>query len=356
MDEELPPNPRDDEKAFVGPSMINFSIPFANIDTVKLSDEDLNIAQLPQLLKLSNAKKVLWKYKAKIIGVDGSEILAEGEDIIKGPFVVLTPLEINAIPWSFTKINEKSLINLVKDLIPCDEGEGYFNPSPWDRKALIDEKWYYFRPGEITEKLNIPTQGYELAGYKIESNFYNPKFYFLNPFYIEESRYPIDTSSFVSLQSDTALSIISSDPFNIKFNLGKIEIESERQVYVIKSRRWKEIKPARISWDLKNNIIRLDCKPKYNVSIYKIEPSSVIPLYFDYKNGELLLILENFSDDDVISTLIFSGRIDSATADGEELVTEFDRVRIPIRKWGIKNVKIKIRRLIEPYLRRKIIA
>jgi hypothetical protein len=248
MDEELPPNPRDDEKAFVGPSMINFSIPFANIDTVKLSDEDLNIA-------LSNAKKVLWKYKAKIIGVDGSEILAEGEDIIKGPFVVLTPLEINAIPWSFTKINEKSLINLVKDLIPCNEGEGYFNPSPWDRKALIDEKWYYFRPGEITEKLNIPTQGYELAGYKIESNFYNPKFYFLNPFYIEESRYPISASSFVSLQSDTALSIISSDPFNIKFDLGKIEIESERQVYVIKSRIWKEIKPARISWDLKNNII-----------------------------------------------------------------------------------------------------
>ncbi|BDC19905.1 hypothetical protein [Acidianus sp. HS-5] len=354
MDEELPPNPKDDEKAFVGPIMLDFSLPFANIKSIKIEDEDLNIEQLPQLLKLYNAKEILWKYRARIIGVDGSEIVTEG-DIPKEPFIILTPLHIKSIPWSFIKINKSTLINLIKDLIPCSEGEGYFNPSPWDRKLLIDKKWYYLHAGELTEKISIQTQGYEITD-KIESNFYNPKFYFLNPFYIEESRKPINSSSFISLQSDYALSLISSDPFNIKFDLGKIEIESENPVYIIKSKRWNEAKPARISWDLKNNVINLDCKPKYNVSLYKLEPSSVIPLYLDYKDNELFLILENFSNDDIISTMIFSARIESAIADGEELVTEFDRVRIPIRRWGIKNIRIKLRKLIEPYLKRKIIA
>ncbi len=355
MDEELPPSPKDDEKAFVGPIMLDFSLPFTTIRSIKIEDEDLNIEQLPQLLKLHNVKEVLWRYNAKIIGVDGSEIFTKG-DTPKDPLIVLTPLEIKAIPWSFIKINENTIINLINDLIPCNEGEGYFNPSPWDRIVSINNKWYRLHAGELTEKINIQSQGYELAEYRIESNFYNPKFYFLNPFYIEKSRNPISTSSFISLQSDYALSLISSDPFNINFNLGKIEIESKNPVYIIKSKRWNEVKPARVSWDLKNNVINLHCKPKYNVSLYRVEPSSIIPLYIDYKDGEIFMILENFSDEDVISTIIFSARIESAIADGEELITEFDRVRIPIRKWGIKNIRIKIRRLIEPYLKRKIIA
>jgi len=317
--------------------------PFEIYEKIKITDEDLSIEQLPQLLNLSKSKEVEWKYNAKIIGPDESyiETIGEGNEII-----IKTPLILKSIPWNFNKLDVASIKNMILDLIPCNEGNGYVNPSPWERDQL--------KPGEITDnyiyKDNLQNE------IKIDTNLYNPYFIFLNPYFIQSTDKPIENSSFICVELDKAICIVSSQPFNLNFDKGKIDAKGTN-LLIRYGKTWKEIKPQRLSWDLSNPIIDIDCKPKYNISLYRIEPSSIIPLFIKYNNGELILELINMSDIPVISTIYLTARILEAEIldENEKVVTEFDRVRIPFRKWGIHVIRLKIRKLIEQYLKRKII-
>jgi len=317
--------------------------PFEVYNKVIITDEDLSIEQLPQLLNLSKPKEIEWKYNAKIIGPDESyiETIGEGNKVL-----VRTPLILKSIPWNYNRLDIYSIKKMIFDLIPCNEGNGYINPSPWERDQL--------KPGEITDhyiaKENLKNE------IKINTGFYNPSFIFLNPFFIQLSSKPVNSSSFICIELDKTLCIISSRPIKLDFDKGKVIAEG-MDLLVEYGRNWKEIKPHRISWNLSNPVIDIDCKPKYNISLYRIEPSSIIPLFINYNNGELILELINMSDIPVISTLYLAARILEAEIldENEKIMTEFDRVKIPFRKWGIHIIRLKIRKLIEQYLKRKII-
>ncbi|AWR97792.1 hypothetical protein DFR86_09690 [Acidianus sulfidivorans JP7] len=340
--------------------------PFSIIQNIELDDNELNIEQLPQILKLMKVQNIKWKYNAKIIGVDGSHVLTvkEGAQDNDREYLVMTPLEIESIPWSFPQLDSRSIINLARDLLPYEEGEGYINPAPWDRIDYIDNNWIYMRAGEVSNTLRkiqeekLPNKlKYNYGSVKISTNFYNPVFHYLNPFYIETSRKPISSSSFISIQADKAIAIISSSPFEFSFNKGDIEVTG-KDIYTAQLNKWNEERLFRINWNLNNNIIKTDFKPKYNVSLYRIEPSSIIPIYIKYDNNNKIIYLSviNMSDEDLISTVFFTARIESVMADGENIEPEFDRIEFPIRKWRIKNLEIKIRKLLDAYIKRKIIA
>ncbi|ARM76560.1 hypothetical protein [Acidianus manzaensis] len=336
--------------------------PFDIIQDIQLEDEDLNIEQLPQILKLMNVKNIKWEYNARIKGVDGSEIITQGNKEEKKEYLIITPIEITSIPWNFPIIDSKNIIDLALDLLPYEEGEGYINPSPWDRIEYIDNKYIQMKAGEVTsnlkelEKTDTKVQ-YNYGSVKISTNFYNPIFHYLNPLYLETSRKPILSSSFMSIEGDKSIAIASSSPFEISFNRGDINIEG-KEIYIMKLNSWNEERPFRLNWNLNNKIIKTDFKPKYNISLYRVEPASIIPLYFNYdKNNKVLnLSVINMSNDDVIATIYFSARIESVEIDGENTEPEFDRIRFPIRRWRIKNLKIKTRKLLEAYIKRKIIA
>ncbi|EZQ07103.1 hypothetical protein CM19_05410 [Candidatus Acidianus copahuensis] len=148
-----------------------FTFPLRNMESVKLSDEDLNVEQLPQFLRRMKVNQISWKYNAKIVGVDGSyvETTGDGEKVI-----VRTPITIMSIPWSFPKIKAEAIKNLAIDLLPCTEGEGVINPSPWERR--MD---YLIGPGEFTSQ---PKRGLKrdiLTSDKVLSTgFFNPIFIF----------------------------------------------------------------------------------------------------------------------------------------------------------------------------------
>lgn len=341
--------------------MIDFqTFPFNKKHRVNLSDEDLNIEQLPQILKLMNAEEIFWKYNAIIQGVDGSRVKVQGNS--DKEYIVLTPLEIKSIPWNFPKLNSESIINLVKDLLPCNEGEGYINPAPWDRVEYVDNKWIHMRSGEVTDNLKIVNSPKRIevhyGSIKISTNFYNPFFHFLNPFFIQTSKKPIDSSSFISIESIESIAIISSLPFNIQFNNGNIDVQGNSHIYLVRLKNWNEENQFKINWNLRNSLLRIDCKPKYNVSLYRIEPSVIIPIYFNYDIKEKILYLSviNMSNEDIVSTIYFSAKVEKSEVDGEEVIPEFDRIRFPIRRWRIKNLKIRLKKLIEAYLKRKIVT
>ncbi len=324
-------------------SLLTF--PFlGKVESVKLEDEDLSIEQLPQLLKLAGAKEVYWRLNSRIVGPDGTSVKAngEGEEVI-----VRTPLTIKSIPWSFDRLNEKALAKLVQDLIPYEEGESYFNPSPWNRGSL--------KPGEVL--FEFKEESGELANsLSVDTRFLNPDFIYLNPFFIEVSREPPESSSFVCAELEQAYCFISSSPIRVSFEKGRVKVEGNG-VLMVRGENWREVKPYRTSWDLSNPIIRLDFKPKYRVGLYRLEPASILPFYLDYNDGELTLALVNMWDSPVVSTLYVTARIVDAEIidENEKLTPEFDRVRIPFRRWGIHLVKLKVKRLIEQYLKKRVI-
>lgn len=335
--------------------------PFPKMSKITLTDEDLNVEQLPQFLKLMKAQEIYWKYNAILQGVDGSRVKVHGNS--QKEYIIFTPLEVSSIPWAFPRIDYNSVKDLVRDLVPCNEGEGYVNPAPWSRIDYIESKFISMKPGEVTDNLKIEENAEKtikvyFGSFNLSTNFYNPIFHFLNPFYIQSSRKAIESSSFVSVEGTESISIISSSPFILEFENGDINVQGNDIIYVLHKKYWNEEYTFKINWNLRNPILKIDCKPKYNISLYKIEPLSIVPLYFSYNNKDKLLELSliNMSESDLITTIYFSARIESAEIDGEEITPEFDRIRFPIRRWKIKSLKLKLKKLIEPYLKRKIVT
>ncbi|MEM3244345.1 MAG: hypothetical protein QXL80_00605, partial [Metallosphaera sp.] len=95
--------------------------------------------------------------------------------------------------------------------------------------------------------------------------------------------------------------------------------------------------------------------------LIKIEPSSVVPLHLEYR-GILEIGLINMDDKPVVSTVYLPARISRASVtdprdmSDENLEPEFDRVRVPIRRWGIILLKLEVKKLLEGLLKKKIIS
>jgi len=83
----------------------------------------------------------------------------------------------------------------------------------------------------------------------------------------------------------------------------------------------------------------------------------VIPLYinFNEKMGILDMIIENFSEKPVIATLYLASRISKIIEPKNISSLEYDRIRVPIRRWGILHISLEIKRLPDLLLKRKAI-
>ncbi|AAK41211.1 hypothetical protein SULI_09775 [Saccharolobus solfataricus] len=333
--------------------------PFKTLsENIELQDDMLSIEQLPQLLTIGGVKRVKWKYKAKILGPDLSTILTEGTEN-EEELIIRTPLHKVSIPWIFTRLDTDSLKKLVEYLIPCKEGISLFNISPWPRYYFMQNRIIELKEGEIGNGRNVSLENIKLTENQISINtrFVNPKFFYMNPYYIESSYNPIRNTFAASLELTEAYSFVSNSLMDLEFELGKISVEANGKILVSKTRTFTESKLHRLLWDMTNDVIEIECNPQFPLSLYRIEPSSIIPLYmkFDEKTNILQIVLENFSDKPVIATVYISARITKILKPNNTLTTEYDRVKIPIRRWGIINLELEIKKLPDLLLKRKAI-
>ncbi|MCY0849563.1 hypothetical protein [Sulfuracidifex metallicus] len=308
-------------------------------------DEDLDMEQLPQLLNLNGIREISWDKDATIYGPDGSYVKSGN-----GRLIVMTPLHKRSIPWQLPRIDLNSIAEMIRFLIKCDEGCSLFNPSPWEREGMS--------PGEISDKGKTKEQ--EKREIELEVNMLNPRIYFMNPFFVEEVQGQNfkATSHFVSLSSIMSTTIVSSKPAEISFNEGRLKVTGDN-LNIIETKDWLQAKPVMRTWDLVNQTMEIDCKYRFPISIYRLQPSCVVPLKMEYNNESLWMILENFSNKPIIATFFIAGRIMEAyitNVNGdpiERLNIDYDRINIPIRRWGIIAVKIKIKALPEILLKKK---
>jgi len=332
--------------------------------TLKEDEKILSLDQAPQLLSLLNPKEIAWNYNSVIIGPDGSQVETKGEKNNKLLYFLSPIYEPLAIGWDL-KINMKSIINMIYDLLPCKEGESYFNPSFWPREDAEENKKIIMESGEINEKLRLRNEkGMEFYENELilDTGYVNPIYTYLNPFFISQSKKYEGKSEFFSITLKETYTLVGENKLEIKNELGKIRVSTKGKIALLKTSSWKEAKPYEVAWNLKNKIEKLDCKIQFPISIYKIYPSEIIPFFFKYENNNLILGLANLNSVPVITNLILAARIEEAYIlspqgkESEKLNTEFDRIKIPIKRFGIIFVRLKIKKLLESFLKRKIIT
>ncbi|MCH1771331.1 MULTISPECIES: hypothetical protein [Metallosphaera] len=320
-----------------------------------LDTKSLALEQLPLISRVLNLS-LEWDKALSLHGPDGTVVSVVGKGETQE---AITPLREDSIPWNFKRIDQDSLRSMVRDLLPCEEGEGYLNPSPWER--TLSGRSVKLAPGEVGPgKVQEELEMTEI----VQTGFYNAFFHHLNPLYISSIglRSSISIRTFmVSIQgSSSSYTLFSNRSFAVEFENGRARIDGG--ALVKRSTTWREAKPHRMVWDAVNQIIDLDCRPKYKVSLLRIEPSSVVPLRLRYENGKVKIDLLNLDDKPVVSTLYLPARITSAFVtdprdmSGESIDPEFDRVKVPMRRWGLLSVSLEVKRLLEALLKKKIIS
>lgn len=340
--------------------------PIKQEDRIKLNEDQriLSLEQFPQLLSLFNPKEIIWDYNSIIIGPDGTQIETKNGKNDKLLYFLSPIYEPIAIGWNL-KIDTKSIKSMIYDLLPCKEGESYFNPSFWPREDIEENKWISMESGEINDKLRMKDEK-EIKIYEnevvLDIGYVNPIYTYLNPFFISQSKKYEGKSEFFSITLKETYTLVGENKLEIKNEMGKIKVLTEGKFVLLKASSWKEAKPYEIAWNLKNKIVKLDCKLQYPISLYKIYPSGIIPFLFKYENGSLTLGLANLNEVPIIANLIFAARIEEAyilSPQGQEvekLNAEFDRIKLPIRRFGIIFIRLKIKKLLESFLKRKIIT
>mgnify|MGYP001772482552 CR=1 FL=1 len=340
--------------------------PIKQEDKIDLKEDEkiLSLDQAPQLLSLFSPKEITWDYNSIIIGPDGTQIETKNGKNDKLLYFLSPVYEPVAVGWDL-KINTKSIINMIYDLLPCKEGESYFNPSFWPREDIEENKKVIMDSGEINEKLRPKNEkGIEFYENELllDTGYVNPLYTYLNPFFISQSKKYEGKSEFFSITLKETYTLVGENKLEIKNELGKIKATTKGKLAFIKTSSWKEARPYEISWNLKNKIEKLDCKTEFPISLYKIYPSGIIPFFFKYNNNNLILGLLNLNEVPVITNLILAARIEEAYIlspqgqESEKLNTEFDRIKIPIKRFGIIFIRLKIRKLLESFLKRKIIT
>ncbi|BFH74318.1 hypothetical protein SJAV_22620 [Sulfurisphaera javensis] len=336
--------------------------PLPEIKKIYVDDDIFYLEQSPQLLSLLNPDQIFWKYNSIIIGPDGTQIETIGKENTSKYFY-LSPINELQIGWDL-KVNTNELVKLIYDILPCKEGESYFNPSFWNREDIFDGKKIFMESGEINEKLR--EKEHTLSFYEnnltLDTGYINPFYVYLNPFIINQSKELHGKSEFFSVSLKETFNIVGENKLKLINDKGLLKVETLGRIVVVKSKTWKEAKPYEVTWNLKNKVLKIDCKLPFPISLYKAYPSGIIPFFIKYDNNQLILGLVNLNDFPAIANLLLSARIEDAyilSPQGKEiekLNPEFDRIKIPMRKFGIIYVKLKIKRLLESFLKRKIIS
>ncbi len=308
--------------------------------------DNLDLEQLPQLVKLAGVQ--INDGNFTLYGPDGTVIrVGSGRPEIK------TPLHKRVIPWKFPRIDLDSLQELTNYLLKCEEGESLFNPSPWERDGM--------KPGEVKAKGDNEENTRGESTLEVDTGMLNPVIHYLNPFIVQEveGTYFQGETHFVSLSINHSITFVSSVPAKVTFRDGIVKVEGKDILQII-TEEWVRAKPLMRLWDLINKKIYLHCKYKFPISLYRIQPSCVIPLDMRFEGGNFSIILENFSNRPVMSTFFVAGRIteafiaDLGGRELERLNVDYDRVNIPMRRWGISYVRMKIKPLPEILLKKKI--
>ncbi|BBD72618.1 hypothetical protein HS1genome_1007 [Sulfodiicoccus acidiphilus] len=334
--------------------------PASSTPPLELTDEDLKLEQLPLILTQLSPREVTWKYGGELLGPDGTRVKVRGE----GNYVIRTPVNRSPIPWSFPELDPNHFRLLVRDLIPCREGEAILNPSPWRRKWVENGESVIMEPGEITEAPKKKDHGIAFLDgeVKISTNFYNPLIYYQNPYYVNYGEKIGGPSTWFSVELENALLLASAHPIHIQLERGVLLASSKGKIASWSGLNWKEAKPFQVSWDMQNEPVSVECVPPSPISIYRLEPSTVIPVHLEYRGGELTMGLLNLSDSPVMSKLTVIARILEASTLGptgqemEKLFPELDTLRIPIRRWGVVFFRARLKKLLNVFLRKYYVA
>jgi hypothetical protein len=331
-------------------------VPQERISVVELKDEDLNVEQLPLLLTHLSPAEVRWEKGGELIGPDGSKVKVVG----KGNYSIRTPIYKSQIPWIPHSIHREYIRALILDLLPCREGSALLNPSPWRRRWIFDKEKVVMESGEINLRPKRADHDIEFreGTIELETHFYNPLVYYQNPLYVNWDTEIKGSSVWFSLELDGAYGFASSKPITLKLEPGFARVQSLGQIASLRGVNWSEMKLHRLSFDMSNPLIELECAPLVPLSLYRLEPSTILPLQLHYEKEELTLGFLNLSETPVMGRLILAGRILEAWTvrpDGskmDQLFPELDTLRIPMRRWGVVFVKMKVRKLLSPLLKK----
>ncbi|BCU68582.1 hypothetical protein HS7_20190 [Sulfolobales archaeon HS-7] len=324
--------------------------PITNLEEIKLEDFDLNVDQLPLILLENGINEIFWERNAIIIGPDGSRIRSLGQgDLIK----VRTPVSPSSIPWKIPKLDKTALTELVEYLLPVREGQSYLNPAPWDTDfARLDRSLYAFRAGEISTNLRESEEKLEADEISITTPFYNPEIRFQNPLFIQTNRIYNGRTSWLEIKLDNeGIFAASESLMEYEFVRGTLHL-SGKDLVVKKYDKYPQDSPLRTAWSLSNEIIELDFEPKASYQLFSLIPSSVIPIHLSFVGGNVKLKLLNLSGSPVIAELRIAARILKASVNNEEIIPEFDTIKVPIRRWGIAKVEMKVVRIVESLLKK----
>ncbi|MCY0859506.1 MAG: hypothetical protein OWQ54_03660 [Sulfolobaceae archaeon] len=337
------------------------------LEEIRLEDKDLNVEQIPQIIHLFHPNKISWKLPLVLEGPDGTQINIESSSS-SNVFYGRAPINKNPIGWMLKKNNQEVFKNLLQHLLPCKEGSSYFNPSPWNLYSFLDDKLVRSEPGYVSQKINeVSNENIALIldnkTLTITHNFLNPKLYIINPFYIQEfdnfeGKF---TSSGFSVELQETISFVSDGLMEVEVKKGEMIIHNKGSRLVkIKGENWKENKILQFLWNLINEVFTVDCTIEKPISLYEIIPYSVIPITINFVEDKLLyIILFNASDSPVFATFRIAAKIEKAFitdiygSEIEQILSEFDRIKIPMKRWGILPLKLEILKIPERLILRR---
>lgn len=351
MDEELPPNRSGEEKAFVGSMMNLAALDFDEMikvaaESSTLTRDLLRLEQLPQVIKYYGLRIAHEKYS--LLGPDGTLIPSKAGT---GLFAY-TPLIDSPVGWAFPKVEFAGLEEALRELLRCSEGSTEVSLNPWE----VNHESGRIRPFSFSES---PSAVFRRDS-AIQLPFVNPEVEILTPFFrrrVKSRSFCCSAVAVFDPESSNRVSAVSSDPFG--FEIGEGVVKFDREIVVLKRSSLPDA--YKLSWFLKNPPTKVDCKPKYDVPLLRIVPDTVFPLKYEFKGGVLSLTLLNLDSLPHTTTVMGSFRVKSArlvNLDGveEDIVSEFDRVKLVIGRWKIVRVDLEVSPLIEKYLAKRVRA
>ncbi len=193
----------------------------------------------------------------------------------------------------------------------------------------------------------------------VEHDYYNVRIRYLQPLgFVEEelSRARITSpATCIEQGNKSSICIVSGNPITLEFYPGKILVFPHSPLYVLYSQRmfdWS--KALSILWSIINKPVRI--KAEIKTILWRITPYSVKPLYFRARaigdrRIRINLVLWNSTNKFIRADIWFPGKITSAKTldydfqEVEELIPDYDRIKIGIPPLGINIVELELLRL-----------
>lgn len=318
-----------------------------------LEQNDLNIEQLPLLLRLTSSRATFTR-RLTLRGPDMTEVEVRGEGDSR---IVITPLRSSSVKWEIPALSRNEILKFYYSIVNCRESPAFINPLPLGTV----QAGYALKPGEVTSSPEKPRNTIEEAPNVIRTDYINPLLTYLNPLYLSKSR-EVEVVKTVFLSAETKegeVYLMSKSPFEVRNRDGELELVGrDSVVYMASSREFSLSDALTYAIGLKNEPITVECSPGFRFSLYSVIPKSVIPLGIEFQDETktLRLSLLNLNDHAVTATLRVASRITETYIwpGNNRLIPEFDRVTFPIRKRGVINLNLRTGKLLEQLLKKTV--